>query len=288
MKKITKAILPVAGLGTRFLPATKAMPKEMLSVFDTPAIELIVRDAIEAGITEIIIVTGRDKRAIEDHFDKSPWLEQKLQEKGKLKELEIVRNIGKGANFAFVRQAEPLGDGHAILQAKPFVGDEPCVVLFGDDLVKNDGGKNAIEQLLDVYYATKKPVALLEEVNDDSLYGYGVVSGVQDEKGFKINQLIEKPTPEEAPSNLGTVGKFIITKEIWDHLDNNPPSKDGEIRLANAFEQYLASGEHMYGKVLEGERYDTGNKVGYLKATIDYAFDDPKVKEEIKKFVEKL
>ena len=272
-KKITKAILPVAGMGTRFLPATKAQPKEMLPVFDTPAIQFIVEEAVAAGITEIIIVTGRGKQAIENHFDDNFELESVLENKGKSKELEMVRNISRLANFAYVRQSQPLGDGHAILQAKELIGpDESVVVLFGDDLVDNRNGKNAVQQLIETWEETQESVVLLEEVSSEDVDKYGIVDlDMESDIQGVINNFIEKPKPEDAPSNLGVIGKFILTPDILNRLDSAPACHDGEVRLANAFQEHLKDKGQLYGRVLEGTRFDTGDKMGFLKATLHYA-----------------
>lgn len=272
--KIKKAILPVAGFGTRFLPATKAQPKEMLPIFDTPAIQFIVEEAVDAGIEEIIFVTGRGKQSIENHFDANFELEYALKEKGKTKELEMIQKISEMANFSYVRQSKPMGDGHAILCAKNLIEkDEPVVVLFGDDLVDNHGGKNAVQQLIEVYEKTKESVILLEEVEREETKKYGIVDFVKEGDSYgKIYNFVEKPDPKDAPSNLGVIGKFILTPALLEILEKTEAGNDGEIRLANAFIENLKRGGILYGKILEGERFDTGDKLGFLKATLHYAF----------------
>ncbi len=288
MKKITKAILPVAGFGTRFLPATKAQPKEMLPVFDKPAIEYIVQEAVDAGIEDIIIVTGRGKRAIEDHFDANFELESALKEKGKFEELELITKISNLANFIYVRQPKPMGDGHALLCAKSLIApDESVVVLFGDDIVDNSDGKNAVQQLLEVYERTEQSVVLLEKVPEENIHQYGVVEySAETDFSGKISNFVEKPKKEEAPSDLGVIGKYIITPELWEKLEKTKPGKDGEIRLANAFADLLKDGKNIQGKILEGKRFDTGDKLGFLKATFHFAMkqDEAKIKEEFKDF----
>ncbi len=288
--KITKAILPVAGMGTRFLPATKAQPKEMLPIFDTPAIQLIIEEAVNAGIKDIIIVTGRGKQAIENHFDDHFELEYALKQKGKIEELKMVKNISRLANFIYVRQSEPLGDGHAILQAKELIGPhESVVVLFGDDLVDNQGGKNAVEQMIRVWKKEKSPVVLLEEVAASETKKYGIVDYKLVDKHYgKIAHFVEKPEPEKAPSNLAAIGKYILTPEIFKALETAKPSPDGEIRLANAFMDYLANKGSLYGKKLEGKRFDTGDKMGFLEATLHYAMkkDKKMTQKALKKFME--
>ncbi len=272
-RKIKKAILPVAGFGTRFLPATKAQSKEMLPIFDTPAIQYIVEEAVEAGIEDIIIVTGRGKRAIEDHFDANFELESALEQKKKIEDLEMVRKISNLANFIYVRQPTPKGDGHAILCAKSLIEEsEAVVVLFGDDLVDNPEGKNATQQLISVYEETGAPVVLLNEVPRSEVKKYGIVEWVPEGEGFgRIKNYVEKPEPEKAPSGLGVVGKYVITPAILRTLENTSPRSDGEIRLANAFLDYIEDGNDLYGRILEGKRFDTGDKLGFLKATLHYA-----------------
>ena len=243
MKPIRKAILPVAGFGTRFLPATKAQPKEMLPIFDTPAIEHIVREAVAAGIEDIIIVTGRGKRAIEDHFDANFELEHALFEKKKMKELEIVQGLSDMANFVYVRQPQPLGDGHALLCAQSLVEeDEAVVVLFGDDIVDNEGGPNAVQQLIEVYEKTGDSVVLLEKVPDERVDQYGIVDYAKVDKHHGVvSRFVEKPALEDAPSNLGVIGKYILTPNIWHKLKTTSPGPDGEVRLANALCNFKSS-----------------------------------------------
>ena len=287
--KIKKAILPVAGLGTRFLPATKAQPKEMLPIFDTPAIQLIIEEAVAAGIEDIIIVTGRGKQSIENHFDSYFPLEHSLEKKGKLKELEMVKKISNMAQFIYVRQSQPLGDGHAILQAKDLIGpDESVVVLFGDDLVDNGSGENSVKQLIKVWEETQSSVVLLEEVLNKDTDKYGIVDfQLEKDKYGRINKFVEKPKPSEAPSNLAAIGKFIITPEIFTALKTTKPGPDGEIRLANAFEDHLNNSGKLYGKILEGQRFDTGDKIGFLNATLHYAMkkDETAVKQALRNFM---
>lgn len=291
MKPITKAILPVAGFGTRFLPATKAQPKEMLPIFDTPAIQHIVKEAVDAGIKEIIIVTGRGKRAIEDHFDANFELEHALFEKKKMQELEMVQKLSDMANFVYVRQPQPLGDGHALLCAASLVEeDESVVVLFGDDIVDNPKGDNAVQQLMNVHEATGESVVLLEKVPKARISQYGVVDYAKagDHHGL-VSRFVEKPTPEEAPSDLGVIGKYILTPDIWHKLKTTSPGPDGEVRLANAFADHLADSGKIYGCALQGERFDTGDKVGFLKATLHFALkqDTEGAKEALQQFMAK-
>ncbi len=288
MKKITKAILPVAGFGTRFLPATKVQPKEMLSIFDTPAIEFIVEEAVEAGIEEIILITGRGKRAIEDHFDRNVELENLLKSREKFEELAQIQRISRMANFSYVRQPEPLGDGHAILCAKNLIApDESVLVLFGDDIVDNEKGKNSVQQLMEIYEKTQNPVILLQKIDQKDSEKYGIVKISRDfQQSGDILDVVEKPKPNEAPSNLAIVGKYIITPEILKNLAKLEADQSGEIRLSAAFRQYLQNGGQLMGKVLEGKRFDIGDKLGFLEATLHFALkkEGDKAQQIIEKF----
>jgi UTP--glucose-1-phosphate uridylyltransferase len=283
--KIRKAILPVAGLGVRFLPATKAQPKEMLPIFDTPSIQFIVEEAVKAGIEEFIVVIGGSKHSIEDHFAPNKELELILAQRGKIAELEAVRNISKMAHFSYVRQEEPLGDGHAILCADDFIDKgESVVVLFGDDIVDNEGGKNAVQQILDVYKETKAPVVLLEKIDKSQSGKYGIV----ELDNNKITSLVEKPSPKDARSDLGVVGKFILTPPLLKTLRTTMPDKGGEMRLSNAIRDYIVQGGDVRGQILEGKRFDTGDKIGFLKATMHYALkkENGLVKKALQEFLE--
>lgn len=269
MKKITKCIIPAAGFGTRFLPATKAQPKEMLPIVDKPVIQYLVEEAVEAGITDIVIVTGRGKRTIEDHFDVSFELSQTLVEKGKIQELAEVERISSLANIAYVRQPVPKGDGDALLRARHFIGDEPFLVLFGDDLVQNE--PNASVQLINAFYRKNGPIIALEKVADKMVSQYGIIEPSSEENGiYGVNKFLEKPKPDETQSRLGVIGKYVLTPDIFDYLLQIPAGSTDEIRLANAFELMLKKRD-IYGLAIEGERYDTGSKIGFLKATVDYA-----------------
>lgn len=290
MKPITKAILPVAGLGTRFLPATKAQPKEMLPVFDKPAIQYIVEEAAEAGIHDMVLITGKSKRALEDHFDQNVELILNLEQKGKHKEVEMCEQIVDLANFVFIRQPHPGGDGHAIACAGPTISDdESVVVLFGDDLVDNEG-KNAVQQLIEVYEEYDAPVVLLERIDKKESKKYGMVGfspTTEDVSIGEITHFVEKPDPKDAPSDLGVVGKFIITPSILRKLTSCSACEDGEVRLANAFIDYIQSGGKLYGKVLEGKRFDTGDKMGFLEATLHYAQkENPEGVDEVIKSIQ--
>lgn len=285
-RPIRKAIFPVAGFGTRFLPATKAQPKEMLPIVDKPVIQYLVEEAVAAGITDIIMVTGRGKRAIEDHFDSSFELEYTLVEKEKHDLLEEVRNISKLANFVYVRQPKPLGDGHAILCARDVVGEEPCAVLYGDDVV--DGKVPALKQLIDVYNETGSSVIGLKEIPLAEISNYGVMGGkkIKDDT-YQVEQLVEKPKPENAPSNLAIIGKYIVTPEVFGCIEKGGRSAGGELRLIDGLEVLMKS-QPIYGKILEGKRYDTGQKIGLIQATIDFALKRKDLGPELKKYLKTL
>jgi len=286
MTKITKAIFPVAGFGTRFLPATKAQPKEMLPIVDKPVIQYLVEEAVGAGITDIIMVTGRGKRAIEDHFDTSFELEYTLVEKDKHDLLKAIQDIPLLANFVYVRQPKPLGDGHAILCAKDVIGNEPCAVLFGDDIV--DSEKPAIQQLMEVYEKTGCSVIGLQEVDPKDVSNYGIIKGKQiDSDLYEVEDLVEKPKPEDSPSNLAIIGKYIITPEVFPCIKTSNASKDGELRLIDGFKNLLLK-QKIYAKILRGKRYDTGTKIGLIKATIDYALKRPDLSKELKEYLKQL
>ena len=286
--KITKAIIPVAGMGTRFLPATKAQPKEMLPVVDKPVIQYIVEEAVAAGIEEIIFVTAMGKQALENHFDRNFELEYRLEQKKKFKELESIMDIGKLAKFAFVRQQKPLGDGHAILAAAPFVGeDEAVAVLFGDDII--DGAAPAIGQLIKTFEEQNGPVIALQEVPRESVSSYGVIAGKQmTDREWSINTFVEKPKVEEAPSNLAVVGRYVITPEILRLLETQEPGKDGEIRLADAFTTFLAQGGKMYGNQFVGDRYDCGNKLQFIIAQIQLGLKHTEVEKGLRAYLKTL
>jgi UTP--glucose-1-phosphate uridylyltransferase len=284
---IKKAILPVAGFGTRFLPATKAQPKEMLPIVDKPIIQYLVEEVVAAGIKEIIFVTGRGKRSIEDHFDHSFELEYNLVEKRKHDLLKEIYKISKLAKFSYVRQPSPRGDGDAVFRARELVGNEPCAVLFGDDLV--DSEVPCIKQLMDVYEKYKDSVIALEQVPKEDVSRYGIVDSILLEKRtHQIKNIIEKPKTEEAPSNLSIVGKYIITPDVFDTLEALiPAKKDDEIRLADAFKLLLRR-KPVYGYEFEGKRYDCGTKLGFLKATVDFGLKHTELNGQFKKYLKNL
>ncbi len=284
MSKVTKAVIPAAGLGTRFLPATKACPKEMLPIVDKPTLQYIIEEAIASGITDILIVTGRSKRAIEDHFDRSPELEINLLENGKDDLLKVVRDISK-INVFYVRQKEPKGLGHAILCAKRFVGNEPFAVLLGDDVVYNDEYP-CLKQLMDVYDKTEASVLGCQLVPQEKVSSYGIVDGKPTENPaiYTVNDMVEKPAVDAAPSRMAVLGRYVISPEIFEILEQTKPGKGGEIQLTDAL-KVLAKQENMTALSFEGRRYDVGDKEGFLEATIEYALRRDDLKD---KFVEYL
>ena len=286
MKKITKAIIPAAGLGTRFLPATKAMPKEMLPILDKPTIQYIVEEAAKAGIEDIIIVTGKHKRAIEDHFDNQKELEITLEQSGKFDLLEKVQFSTNLANIFYVRQKEQKGLGHAILTAKQFIGNEPFAVLLGDDIVESD--TPAIKQLMDVYEQTEKSVIGVQEVRPQDTHRYGIIDpNKKDGRIYEVNQFVEKPTPGTAPSNLAIMGRYVLTPDIFDYLADQEEGAGGEIQLTDAIERLNADSQ-VYAYDFEGSRYDVGEKLGFVKTTIEYALKDAEMRDELRAFIKTL
>ncbi|MBI4135868.1 UTP--glucose-1-phosphate uridylyltransferase [Candidatus Uhrbacteria bacterium] len=285
--KLRKAIIPVAGLGTRFLPATKAQPKEMLPIVDKPIIQYIVEEAVSSGIEEIIFVTAIGKRAIEDHFDRNFELEYRLEQKKKKKEYEMVSRIGKLARFAFVRQSKPLGDGDAVLAALPFLDShDPVAVLFGDDIVY--GKKPALQELLTIHKRYNDPVVALKEVSPEEVTRFGVVGGKKiNQSVWEINKIVEKPE-KEAPSNFAIVGKYILTPEVLKILQTTKPGRDGEIRIANAFEEYLRRNRSLYGGILSGRWYDCGSKLGFLMAQVELGLQHPEISNSFRAYLKKL
>ncbi|WP_077600821.1 UTP--glucose-1-phosphate uridylyltransferase GalU [Oceanobacillus sojae] len=283
---VKKAIIPAAGLGTRFLPATKAQPKEMLPIVDKPTIQYIIEEAVASGIEDIIIISGRGKRAIEDHFDKSYELEEKLEQKQDLKTLEEVRSISKLANIHYIRQKEPLGLGHAIGCASSFIGNDPFAVLLGDDIVVSE--KPCLKQLIDVYEKYHTAVIGAHSVPWENVSKYGIIDPknkeqMGDRTSF-VHDLVEKPNAEEAPSNLAIMGRYILTPEIFSILETLAPGKDNEIQLTDALKQ-LNQKQEVVAYNFEGRRYDVGNKFGFIEATIDFALDRPDLKTSVLEYM---
>ena len=287
-RRVKKAIIPVAGMGTRFLPATKAQPKEMLTVVDKPVIQYIVEEAVEAGIETIIFVTALGKRAIEDHFDRNFELEYQLERKQKTALLESIKEVERLAHFAFVRQKKPLGDGHAILSAVPFLEErEPVAVLFGDDIIYGD--RPAIGELIETYEKTDAPVLAVQTVPKDSVSRYGVIDGEKRaDSEWKVDQFVEKPSPEKAPSTEAVVGRYVITSEILSLLKGRSPGKDGEIRLADAFEEYLSQKGPLYARSFSGTRYDCGNKFEFIRAQVELGLTHPELKDDLTAYLKEI
>ncbi len=288
--KVRKAIIPAAGLGTRFLPATKATPKEMIPIVDKPTIQYIVEEAAAAGIEDILIISGRNKRAIEDHFDKSYELEEELHRKGKQELLSCVEGISNIANIHYIRQKEAKGLGHAIYCAKSFIGNEPFAVLLGDDIV--DSEKPCIKQLMDVYNEYRTTILGVQKVPKHDVSKYGIIAGNQiDERVFKVKGLVEKPEVDQAPSNIAILGRYIISPRIFEFLEKATPGKGGEIWLTDALQQLMES-EAMYAFDFEGDRFDVGDRIGFLKATVDFALKREDLRADFAAFlkdrVEKL
>ncbi|MEB6201973.1 UTP--glucose-1-phosphate uridylyltransferase GalU [Mammaliicoccus fleurettii] len=284
--KIKKAIIPAAGLGTRFLPATKAMPKEMLPILDKPTIQYIVEEAARAGIEDIIIVTGKHKRAIEDHFDIQKELETTLFEKGKLELLDRVQYSTDLANIFYVRQKEQKGLGHAIHTAKQFIGNEPFAVLLGDDIVESDNP--AIKQLMDQYEETGKSVIGVQTVPESETHRYGIIEPKsQDERLYEVERFVEKPEQGTAPSNLAIMGRYVLSPKIFDYLETQTEGNGGEIQLTDAIER-LNKDDKVYAYDFEGHRYDVGEKIGFVKTTIEYALKDEEMCDEIQRYIQSL
>lgn len=284
--KVRKAIIPAAGYGTRFLPVTKAQPKEMLNIVDKPAIQYIVEEAVASGIEEILIITTRNKASIENHFDTSPELNNMLASKGKTELLKISEDVSNIADIYFKRQKEMKGLGHAVLQAKAFVGDEPFAVLLGDDIVYNE--KPCLQQLIDVYNEKNGSVLGVQSVPKQDVSKYGIIEGDQlDERTYKVSSMVEKPSIEEAPTNVAALGRYVLTPKVFELLEQTEPGKGGEIQLTDALLQ-LAKVESMYAYDFEGIRYDTGDKFGYLKATVEYAMRHQEVNEQFKAYIKSL
>ncbi len=275
---ITKAVIPAAGLGTRFLPATKAQPKEMLPIVDKPTIQYVVEEAVQSGIKDIIIVTGRGKRAIEDHFDKSYEMESELIKSGKSELFELINGISNLVNIFYVRQKEPRGLGHAILCAKPFIGNEPFAVLLGDDLVINE--PPCLAQLITAYEKSQASVLGVGRVAPEAISSYGIVDCEQVEPRLhKVNALVEKPAAEKAPSNIAILARYCLTPTIFDILEKTEPGHGGEIQLTDALQQ-LSRIESIYAYEFEGERYDVGDKFGFLRATVEFALSRSDLRDE--------
>ncbi|ASA78487.1 UTP--glucose-1-phosphate uridylyltransferase GalU [Thermococcus sp. 5-4] len=284
--KVRKAVIPAAGLGTRMLPITKSMPKEMLPIVDKPVIHYVVEEAIKAGIDDILIITGKGKRAIEDYFDRSFELEYYLREKGKVNELRQIEEIGEMVDIYYVRQKKPLGLGDAILHAEKHVNGEPFAVLLGDDIIISQ--KPAIGQLMEVAKRRDAAVIGVEEVPFELVGRYGIVDGEKVEDGlYRIRSLVEKPSPEEAPSNIAIIGRYVLTPDVFDALKETSPGKGGEIQLTDALGALLKEQE-MFAKKIEGKRYDVGSRVGFIRANLELSLAREELRDEVTKHLQSM
>lgn len=283
---VKKAVIPAAGFGTRFLPATKSQPKEMLNVVDKPLIQYSVEEAVLSGIESIAVITSRGKSSMEDYFDRSPELEQFLEEKGKIDLLEEIKRISSLAEFYFVRQKKALGLGHAILQAKNYVGREPFAVLLPDDIF--ECSKPCIKQLIDVYSELKASVIVLGRVDEEGTKKYGIIKPKQiSERIFQVEDMVEKPGPEKAFSDLGILGRYVFSTEIFDAIKKTEPDKRGEIQITDAIRLLLET-QPVYGYLFEGKRYDAGDKLGFIEATIDLALKRPEFSKRLREYLKEL
>lgn len=286
MKKVRKAVIPAAGLGTRFLPATKAMAKEMLPIVDKPTIQFIVEEAIASGIEDILIITGKSKRSIEDHFDSNIELEEHLLKQGKMELLEKVKQA-TGINLFFVRQPYPKGLGDAVLQAKAFVGNEPFIVMLGDDIMQSE--VPLTKQLIDVYDETHASNIAVMEVDPEETSKYGIIAPSRkfDDSTYYVDAFVEKPKPEDAPSNLAIIGRYLLTPEIFTILENQTPGAGGEIQLTDAIDT-LNKTQRVFAKRFDGHRYDVGSKLGFLQMSVEYGLKHPEIASELKEYIENL
>jgi UTP--glucose-1-phosphate uridylyltransferase len=283
---IRKAVIPAAGLGTRFLPATKAQPKEMLPIVDKPTIQYIIEEAVASGIEDILIVTGRGKRAIEDHFDISYELEDILRRKGEDELLSLVRDIANMANVNYIRQKEPRGLGHAIYCARSFIDNEPFAVLLGDNIVDSD--VPCLKQLIDVYKLYNKTVLGVQKVAVEDIPKYGIIKCEEaGDRIYRVKDMVEKPDKDKAPSNIAILGRYIITPEIFDYLENAEPGKGGEIQLTDALKKLLVS-DSVYAYDFPGKHYDVGNKLGFLEATVEYALKRDEIREDFLAYLREI
>ena len=284
--KVRKAVIPAAGLGTRFLPATKSQPKEMLPIVDKPTIQYIIEEAAAAGVEDIIVVTGRNKRSIEDHFDRSIELEMELERTGKQQLLQMVKAIPEIANIHFIRQKQPLGLGHAVLTASHFIGNEPFAVLLGDDVVVSR--KPVLQQMVEIFREYKTSILGVQEVSEDVVHKYGIVDCRPVDDGiFKVKDLVEKPAREAAPSRIAILGRYILTPAIFSYLETQEPGAGGEIQLTDGLKR-LAKDEAMYAYIFKGHRYDVGTKIGFLQANIEFALRNPEITGELKSYLDAL
>ncbi|HBB59738.1 MAG TPA: UTP--glucose-1-phosphate uridylyltransferase [Lachnospiraceae bacterium] len=284
--KIKKAVIPAAGLGTRFLPATKAQPKEMLPIVDKPTIQYIVEEAVKSGIEDIVIVNGRNKGSIEDHFDRSVELELELERGQKTEELKMVKSISEMANIYFIRQKKPLGLGHAVLSAQRFIGNEPFAVLLGDDVVVSK--TPALRQMMDIFNEYNNSVVGVQTVAHEVTYQYGIVDGKPvDDRVYKVRDLVEKPPVDEAPSDIAILGRYILTPDVFRYLENQERGAGGEIQLTDAIKR-MAKDEAVYAYDFKGHRYDCGSKIGFLQASIEFGLRREELRNELEEYIRYL
>ena len=285
--RIRKAVIPAAGFGTRFLPFTKAVPKELIPVIDKPTIQYVVEEAVAAGIEDILIIVSTGKQAIQDHFNPVFDLEQRLEQSGKIAELEAIRKISSLANLHYVYQRELLGLGHAVLQAKPFIGNEPFAILLGDTVTTSDNAP-VTKQLCDAFDTVQAPVVAMETVPMEKVSRYGVIGGTEERPGlYRVHEFVEKPSPAEAPSNLVVASRYVFTPEIFDYLEKTPRGKGGEIQITDAMKMMLAD-YPMYGRRIDGRRHDIGNKLEFVKSTIEFALKRDDLRDDVKVFIKEL
>lgn len=288
MNKVTKAVIPAAGLGTRFLPATIAQPKEMLPIVDKPVIQFVVEEAVKAGIKDILIVTGRSKRAIEDHFDPSYELEEMLQKKGKTEILKTIKHISGLANIHFIRQKRQLGLADAIYQGKTFVGSDSFAVLLGDTIIHSDDGNHNLSRMVSLYQKTGQSVVAVEKVADEDIVRYGIIDGKKiEDRVYEVKDLVEKPEIKDAPSNLAIASRYVFDPSIFELIEKTKPGKGGEIQITDSM-KYLAKAGHLLAYEIDGQRYDIGNKVDFVKTNLDFALRRSDSRDEILAYVKKL
>lgn len=286
MNQIRKAVIPIAGMGTRFLPVTKSVPKEMLPIIDKPTLQYIIEEAVDSGIEEILLITSPYKRNVEDHFDRSYELESRLQASGKEKELKMIRDISSMAKIYYIRQGEPKGSAHAVGLAKAFVGDEPFAILYGDDLMLYDKNNPVLKQLIDLHDKTNGNIIGVQEVDKNLVDKYGIIDYADKNTG-KIKGIVEKPSIENAPSNIAGLGRYIVNNTIFDIIDNLQPSANGEYQLTDAF-KILMTKEDFYACRFKGKYYDIGSKIGYMKANIDFALQRDDLKEDLMNYLKEI
>lgn len=290
-QKVRKAVIPAAGLGTRFLPATKALAKEMLPIVDIPTIQYIIEEAVESGIEEVLVITNSNKHAMENHFDVNYELEERLKASGKDVQVKLIRDIADLANIYYIRQKEPKGLGHAILCAETFIGDEPFAVLLGDDVVVNKQSKPALKQLIDAYQETQSSVVGVQTVKKEDVSKYGIVepdrAHINKGRLVKLSSMVEKPSMDTAPSQMAVLGRYVLTPEIFDLLKTQGTGAGGEIQLTDAIKR-LMDRQAVYAYDFEGVRYDVGDKFGFIKATIDFALDREELHDQVLAYIKKV